>query len=68
MIRKTIAALALVLLGAWFTLHTFAQRNVAPEKLFTPAQSATALLQVIAAAGPDRSGEHIAWDGQTIPG
>lgn len=43
------------------------QRNVTPEKLFTPARSAEALLDVIAKAGPERSGEHIAWDGATIP-
>lgn len=44
------------------------QRSVLPEKLFSPARSAEALLQVIAKAGPERSGEHVAWDGATIPG
>lgn len=44
------------------------QRNVTPDKLFTPGRSAAALLEVIAQAGPERSGEHIAWDGATIPG
>lgn len=43
------------------------QANVAPEKLFTPAQSARHLLQVIDSLSADRSGELIGWDGQTIP-
>lgn len=42
------------------------QRNVAPDRLFTPERSARALLAVIGEAGPERSGEHIAWDGATI--
>lgn len=42
------------------------QANVAPEKLFTPAQSAHHLLQVIDGLSADRSGELIGWDGQTI--
>ncbi|MEQ7872592.1 C-factor [Sphingomonas sp. ASV193] len=43
------------------------QRGVAPDRLFTPDHSAAALLDVIAAAGPERSGDHVAWDGTTIP-
>jgi NAD(P)-dependent dehydrogenase (short-subunit alcohol dehydrogenase family) len=50
------------------TLSKPFQRNVAPDKLFTPGRSADALLRVISDAGPERSGEHIAWDGATIPG
>jgi NAD(P)-dependent dehydrogenase (short-subunit alcohol dehydrogenase family) len=43
------------------------QAGVAPEKLFAPGQSASALLAVLDAATPERSGTLIAWDGQTIP-
>lgn len=43
------------------------QRNVPPERLFTPRESAERLMAVLGASGPERSGEHIAWDGTFIP-
>jgi NAD(P)-dependent dehydrogenase (short-subunit alcohol dehydrogenase family) len=43
------------------------QANVASEKLFTSAQSATYLLKVIANLTPADSGGHFAWDGTRIP-
>ena len=43
------------------------QRNVRPEKLFTPAVSAAHLWRVIDGLGPDDSGSFRAWDGQPIP-
>jgi NAD(P)-dependent dehydrogenase (short-subunit alcohol dehydrogenase family) len=43
------------------------QAGVAPEKLFTPAQSADYLLGVIANLTPADSGGHFAWDGSRIP-
>ncbi len=42
------------------------QGNVAPEKLFTPEFSATALLSVISVRQPADSGSFYAWDGQPI--
>jgi NAD(P)-dependent dehydrogenase (short-subunit alcohol dehydrogenase family) len=42
------------------------QRNVAPEKLFSAAQSAAALLQVIDGLTPAQTGKIFAWDGQEI--
>jgi NAD(P)-dependent dehydrogenase (short-subunit alcohol dehydrogenase family) len=43
------------------------QAGVAPEKLFTAADSAAAMLRVLNEATVERSGTLIAWDGQTIP-
>lgn len=43
------------------------QSNVADGKLFTPEYSAAKLLDVIDRAGPEESGNLLAWDGQTIP-
>jgi hypothetical protein len=43
------------------------QAGVVPGKLLSPEQSAAHLLGVVDALTPDRSGELIAWDGQTIP-
>jgi NAD(P)-dependent dehydrogenase (short-subunit alcohol dehydrogenase family) len=43
------------------------QASVPPEKLFTPQQSATYLLDVIATLTPADSGGHFAWDGSRIP-
>ncbi|RZJ01293.1 MAG: SDR family NAD(P)-dependent oxidoreductase [Brevundimonas sp.] len=43
------------------------QGGVKPEKLFTPDQSATHLLQVIDGLTPADSGGVFAWDGQRIP-
>jgi NAD(P)-dependent dehydrogenase (short-subunit alcohol dehydrogenase family) len=43
------------------------QANVAPDNLFTAAQSADHLLKVIANLAPADSGGHFAWDGTRIP-
>lgn len=43
------------------------QAGVAAEKLFTPSQSAAAMLKVLDGATAERSGTLVAWDGQTIP-
>lgn len=43
------------------------QANVAPEKLFRPAQAAAALLSVLAGLTPSDTGGFFAWDGQAIP-
>ncbi len=43
------------------------QRGVAPAKLFTPAQSAAALLDVLDRLAPADSGGVFAWDGERIP-
>ncbi len=43
------------------------QRNVAADKLFTPAHSATRLLDVIEGLGPKDSGGFYAYDGTRIP-
>ena len=43
------------------------QTSVTPEKLFTPAQSAQYLLDVIGKLTPADSGSHFAWDGSRIP-
>lgn len=43
------------------------QSGVAPGKLFSAEQSAACLLEVVDHLTPDRTGELIAWDGQTIP-
>ena len=43
------------------------QGGVPEGKLFTPAQSATYLLDVLDNLGPDDSGQLYAWDGQRIP-
>lgn len=43
------------------------QRQVAPEKLFTPEFSAQCLLNVIDQIRPEDSGGCFAWDGQRIP-
>ncbi len=43
------------------------QRNVAPEKLFTPEQSAAHLWAVMDGLGPEDSGTFRAWDGAEIP-
>lgn len=37
------------------------------DGLLTPAESAARLLAVLADAGPERTGELVAWDGATIP-
>jgi NAD(P)-dependent dehydrogenase (short-subunit alcohol dehydrogenase family) len=42
------------------------QSNVAPGKLFSPQQSAEALLEVAMSLGPDDSGRAFAWDGAEI--
>ena len=43
------------------------QRNVKPDKLYTPAQSAARILRVIQRAGPAQSGSFLNWDGKEIP-
>ncbi|WP_243453754.1 SDR family NAD(P)-dependent oxidoreductase [Sandaracinobacteroides saxicola] len=43
------------------------QRNVAPEKLFTPAHSAAQLWRVIQGLTREDNGFALAWDGQRIP-
>ena len=43
------------------------QRGVAPDKLFSPAQAAGHLLDVLAALTPADSGGLFAWDGQRLP-
>lgn len=43
------------------------RRGVAPEKLFTPDQSAAHLYRVIRALGPEQSGQALAWDGSPVP-
>jgi NAD(P)-dependent dehydrogenase (short-subunit alcohol dehydrogenase family) len=43
------------------------QRNVPPEKLFTPAQSAAHLWAVIDSLTPADTGSFRAWDGSPIP-
>ena len=43
------------------------QRGVAPDKLFTPAVSARALLRVLDGLTPAQSGGLLAWDGAEIP-
>jgi NAD(P)-dependent dehydrogenase (short-subunit alcohol dehydrogenase family) len=43
------------------------QANVADGKLFTPAQSAAMLLDVLARLGPADSGRVFAWDGTEVP-
>jgi NAD(P)-dependent dehydrogenase (short-subunit alcohol dehydrogenase family) len=45
--------------------HPF-QKNVSPEKLFTPSYSATQLLTVIDSLNEEDSGYCYAWDGQRI--
>ena len=42
------------------------QKNVAPEKLFTPARSAAAMLGVLDGLTPADSGKCFAWDGVEI--
>jgi len=43
------------------------QRNVKPDRLYTPAQSAARILRVIQNAGPAQSGSFLNWDGEEIP-
>jgi NAD(P)-dependent dehydrogenase (short-subunit alcohol dehydrogenase family) len=43
------------------------QSGVAPEKLFTPAYSAKAMLAVLAGLTSVESGGHFAWNGDPIP-
>ena len=48
-------------------LSALFQRGVAPDKLFSPDQSAGYLLDVIAALTPADSGGLFAWNGQRLP-
>jgi len=43
------------------------QRNVQPERLYTPQRTATRLLKVIEQATPAQSGSFLNWDGSEIP-
>lgn len=43
------------------------QGGVAAGRLFSPDESAAHLLAVIAAAGPERTGSVLAWDGSVVP-
>jgi len=43
------------------------QRNVQPERLFTPAQSAEYLMAVLEKVTPRDSGNLLSWDGTTLP-
>ena len=43
------------------------QASVNPDRLFTPEQSAQALIGVMANLAPDDSGGFFAWDGRSIP-
>ena len=43
------------------------QGSVQPDRLFTPTQSAGALMSVMANLGPEDNGGFFAWDGQPIP-
>lgn len=43
------------------------QRGVAPERLFTPEVSASALMRVLDGLTPEASGGFYAWDGAEIP-
>ena len=43
------------------------QRNVRPDKLYTPTQTATRILKVVQQAGPEQSGSFLNWDGTEIP-
>ena len=43
------------------------QASVRPERLFTPAHSAEALMRVMECLGPEDSGGFFAWDGAAIP-
>lgn len=43
------------------------QRGLAPQQLFTPAQSAEHLLAVVAGLTPADSGHLFAWDGKRLP-
>lgn len=43
------------------------QRNVAPEKLYTPAQTAARILKVATEAAGARNGCFLNWDGNEIP-
>ena len=42
------------------------QKGVPPNKLFSPEQSAAYLWDVLHTLTPERTGQVIAWDGQTI--
>lgn len=43
------------------------QRNVPPEQLFSPAQTAGYLLNVLDGLTPDQSGRFLAFDGEELP-
>ncbi|HSN72532.1 MAG TPA: SDR family NAD(P)-dependent oxidoreductase [Steroidobacteraceae bacterium] len=65
--RKNIAVVALHPGTTDTDLSKPFQRNVPPEKLFTPERSVRQLLKIIDDITPAESGRFIAWDGSAIP-
>jgi NAD(P)-dependent dehydrogenase (short-subunit alcohol dehydrogenase family) len=43
------------------------QRNVQPEKLYTPGQTASRILDVLGQLDENQSGQFLNWDGRQIP-
>lgn len=43
------------------------QRNVDPDKLYSPEQTASRILSVLQGLGPDQTGRFYNWDGNEIP-
>lgn len=43
------------------------QRNIDPKKLYSPAQTASRILDVLSAVDRGKSGQFINWDGREIP-
>jgi hypothetical protein len=43
------------------------QRNVPPEKLFSPERTVSQLLTLINTLTPDHSGQFFSWDGSLLP-
>ena len=43
------------------------QANVPAERLYTPAQSAARIMQVVLGGGPDDTGRFVNWDGSILP-
>ena len=43
------------------------QKNIAPEKLFSPTQSVTQLIETLSKLKPEDTGFQFAYDGEKIP-
>ena len=43
------------------------QRNVAPQNLFDPADTAESFIDLLSRLGPEQSGNFWAWDGEQLP-